>query len=92
MAKKEVSPVVAELQKLLANNKLVFGTQQTLKLLREGKAKKVFLMSNCKPSVKKDVEKYCGLNNVECVELSQTGEEAGTLCRKPFSISVIGVL
>lgn len=91
MAKKEVSPVIAELQKLLAEGRLVFGAKESLKLLREGKAKKVFLASNCKEAVKEDVMKYCDLTNVECVVLEQEGKEVGTLCRKPFSISVIGV-
>jgi len=91
MAKKEVAPVVAELQKLLVEGKLVFGSKETLKLLREGKAKKVFVSSNCKESVKEDVERYCSLGGVECVGLEQAADEVGTLCRKPFSISVIGV-
>ncbi|RMD58659.1 50S ribosomal protein L30 [Candidatus Woesearchaeota archaeon] len=92
MAKKEVAPVVAELQKLLAEGKLVFGAERTLKLLREGKVRKVFLASNCKQSVKEDVERFCEVGSIDCVALEQSGEEVGTLCRKPFSIAVVGVV
>jgi len=92
MAKKEVAPVVAELQKLLAEDKLIFGAKRTLKLLREGKVQKIFVASNCEKSIKEDVQQYCKIGQVECVELGQKGNEVGTLCRQPFSISVVGVV
>lgn len=92
MAKKEVSPVVEELQKKLAEGRLIFGAKQTLDALRNGNAKKVFLASNCRESVKEDLTRYCDLSGVECVFLEQVAEEVGTLCKKPFSISVVGAL
>ncbi len=81
----------AELKKLQAANKLVVGKEETLKLLRQGKAGKVFLASNCDPKVREDISQYCKLGNVEIVELSQSNDEVGVLCRKPFAISVVGV-
>ncbi len=90
MAKKIVD-VVAEVKKLLEAKKLVLGTDETLKLLRQGKIKRVFLASNCKQQDKSDIEQYCKLGNVEIVELAQSNDEIGVLCRKPFAISVVGV-
>ncbi len=83
--------VVVELKKSLAANKLVLGTDETVKLLRKGKVHKVILASNCDPQVRGDIQKYCGIGGVECVELPQTNEELGVLCKKPFAISVVGV-
>ncbi len=82
--------VVVELKKSLASNKLVLGTEETVKLLRKGKVQKVILASNCDPQVRGDIQKYCGIGSVECVELPQTNEELGVLCKKPFAISVVG--
>ncbi len=85
------SDIVAELKKLLASEKLILGTGETLKFLRRGKLKKVVLASNCDPSVRTDVERYCRLGSVECVVIAQTNDEIGVMCRKPFAISVVGV-
>ncbi len=84
--------IVEDLKKLLAADKLVLGTAETLKMLRRGKLQKVFLASNCDPAVKGDIERYCKMGNVEFVMIAQAGEEIGVLCRKPFAISIIGVL
>lgn len=83
---------VAELKKELAGEKVIFGSEVTLKNLREGKLAKVFVASNCNANVKSDIVQLCNANGVELVELSQTNEEIGVLSRKPFSVSVVGVL
>lgn len=92
MAKGVVVDVVAELKKLLASNKLVFGSEEALKLLRQGKLERVFLSANCSPIVKSDIESLCKTGNIECVVLTQSNDEIGVICRKPFSISVVGVM
>ena len=88
---KKSSDIVEEFKKLQAADKLVIGKEETVKLLRQGKAQKIFLASNCDPQVKDDIGQYCKLGNIECVELSQSNDEIGVLCRKPFAISVVGV-
>ena len=91
MAKRQVTGVVAEIKKLVESDKVVFGAEVSLKLLRQGKLKKLYLSSNCSEVVKEDAERYCALSGTECVPLQQTNDEIGVLCRKPFSISVVGV-
>jgi len=91
MAKKIVAEIVAELKKVLESKKAVIGTEETIKLIRQGKIMKVFLSSNCAPQAKDDIERLCKINNVEIVELAQNNDEIGVLCRKPFAISVVGV-
>jgi large subunit ribosomal protein L30e len=91
MAKKTISAIAAEFKKLLSEEKMVIGTEGTLKLLRNGKAVKVFLAANCSDQVKEDIRQYCNMGKVECVDLTQNNEEVGVLCRKPFAISVVGV-
>jgi len=87
-----MAKVVDNELKNIAGDKLVFGTDENLKLLRSGKLSKVFLASNCSDSLKSDFENLCKISNVEYVVLSDSNEEIGVICKKPFSISVVGVL
>ncbi len=91
MAKKVVAEIVAELKKVLESKKAVLGVDVTVKLLRQGKIKKVYISSNCDPVARADVEHVCKVAEVECVELAQSNEEIGVLFKKPFSVSVVGV-
>ncbi len=91
MAKKIVTDIVAELKKILESKKAILGGDVTLKLLRQGKIKKVFLSSNCDPLVKADIKQVCKVAEIECVELEHNNEEIGVIFKKPFSVSVVGV-
>lgn len=93
MAKKEsIDKNIKEIKKLLKSKNLIIGRDRTLKNLRVGKIKKVFVAGNCPESVKKDIIYYSKFDNVEYVELAYPNEDLGVMCKKPFSISVISVL
>ena len=90
MAKKRFDEF-AELKKVVVGKNVVFGTERTVKLLRQGKVKRVFMASNCSPEAKGNIAQYCKGGDVDCVELPQNNEELGALCKKPFAISVVAV-
>lgn len=92
MAKKQVEGIVAELKKLMASEKLVFGSERTIKLLRDNKLSKVYLSSNCDDDQKDMVMHLGKINDVPVEQLDKSAEDIGVICRKPFSIAVIGVL
>lgn len=92
MAKKRVDKTAVEIRGLLADNKLVIGTERTLKLLRLGKLKQVYLSANCADSTKEDIAHYSKLSGTKMKELVYPGSELGVVCKKPYSISVLGVL
>jgi large subunit ribosomal protein L30e len=81
--------MMSELKKALKEKKLNFGTDLTLKKLRDGKVKKVFLASNCPENTKKTIKYYAKLSKAEVIELEVSNEELGVLCKKPFMISVL---
>ncbi len=81
-----------EIKKNLETNQLIIGAEATLKNLKIGKLEKVYVTSNCSADVKEDIEHYTGIAGVEVVGLEQSNEELGVVCKKPFSISVIGLL
>jgi len=77
-------------QDLLDNNeKLVFGSNKNMKLLLNDKLQRIYLAKNCNDAYKINVKKQA--RNTEVVELEVPNTEVGVICKKPFSISVIGL-
>lgn len=75
---------------LLENSKkLIYGTERNLKLLKNERLKKIYLASNCREEIRRDISIYG--KNVEVVNLNTTNNETGVVCKKPFSISIIGL-
>ena len=87
-----MADVQAEIRKLMAEKRLVIGTDATMKMVRQGKLAKVYLSSNCPDQIKEDLDRYCKLGEIECQDVGIVNEELGVLCKKGFAISVIGVL
>ena len=83
---------IPEVRKLLTEKRVILGTDRTIKALRQGALVKVLVSSNCPPALKRDIQRYCQLTNAAMEEMSQTNEALGVVCKKPFLISVIGVL
>jgi len=71
----------------LKQGKIVIGTGSTLKALKKGKVKGVFLAKNCPEDIRKQIKKYCEISEIKLNELDQTNEELGATCKKPFSIN-----
>ena len=91
MAKKVEDPFAAELKKLLAAKRLIIGTERTLKKLRQGALARVYISKNCAEGTKDALHRSCAFGKADCVDVPYPNDELGTLCKKPFAISVIGV-
>ncbi|BBL45298.1 50S ribosomal protein L30e [Nanobdella aerobiophila] len=74
------------------NNKIIIGTEETIKMIKNNKIEKVFLAKNVPEDTKKDIEYYSKLSNFEIEYLNYTNEEIGILLKKPFKISVISII
>ncbi len=74
-----------ELKNALKEKNLVFGTERTLKNLKLGKVKKVFLASNCLDKIREEVKSY----DIEVIELKEPSSEIALICKRPHSISVL---
>ena len=79
-----------ELKDAIQDKNLIIGTGRIIKSLRAGKLKKVFLSKNCPLGIKNDIRHYAKLGKIDIFELSISNEEIGVMCKKPFSISVLG--
>lgn len=83
---------LADVKKIIKDKKLAIGTDQTMKNLKQGKVKKVYLSANCPKNVKEDVEHYAKKFGSEVEVLDVRNDELGVACKKPFSISVLSLL
>lgn len=92
MAKERVDKKILELRKLIKEKKMLVGTERTLKALKLGKLEKVFLSLNCPAGVKEDINHYSKLSKASISQLRYPNDELGVLCKKPHSISVLGLL
>lgn len=89
MASEAKSELVSQLKKLIENKKMVIGSSVTLKELKKGTVKRVFLSSNIPKKDKDDMEHYAKLSKAEVVETGISNEELGIICKKSFLISVL---
>tara|TARA_Y100000310_G_scaffold341087_1_gene439048 strand:- start:1649 stop:1897 length:249 start_codon:yes stop_codon:yes gene_type:complete len=78
-----------ELKDAVKDKQLIFGTKQTLKLVKLGKAKVVFVATDCPAEVREDILKFANLAGTKVLETDITSQEVGSICKKAFSINVL---
>ncbi len=76
------------LKKAIKENKLIIGTERTLKALKQGTAKEVFVSKNCPEDLRAEIKNYGEISGITISELEETNEEIGALCKKPFSVNL----
>ncbi len=86
------SSVNADIKKLFEAGKLVLGEERTIKNVKAGRARKVFISKNCKADVFADVKRYAEVAGVIVVEIPLTADEVGALCRKQFGVSILSTV
>jgi len=74
-----------QLRKAIKENKIVYGSEKTLKNLKLGKTHTVFLAGNCPEELRKKIKSYL----VEIIELEETSDEIALLCKRPHSLIVL---
>lgn len=83
---------IDDIKKGLKEGKAVIGTKRVIKSLKLGKLAEVYLTSNCPLDVKEDIRYYSKLAKVKVIQLKQANDELGVICKKPFAISVLGLV
>jgi large subunit ribosomal protein L30e len=79
-----------DLRKALEDGKVIFGLDRTMKGLKSSKIKNIVIASNCPKDVKEDLVYNAKIANANIHDIEKTNEEIGTVCKKPFSILVLG--
>ncbi len=92
MAKKKLlNEEIVKIKKAIEEGKAVIGTKEVITSLRSNDLVEVFLSSNCPPEVEKDLLHMTSLNDIKTTKLTQGNDDLGVVCKKPFSISVLGI-
>lgn len=77
------------LREALRAQKLTFGARETLRRVKMGKTKVVFLAKDCRDDVRKTLSYYSTLEKLEIVQMEQGSREIAQLCKKNFPVSVL---
>ena len=82
---------VADIKKAIEEGKAVFGYKIVMTALKNKELKEVFLAGNCPASYERDIKHACSFTNTPVTIMKQANDELGVICKKPFSISVLGI-
>lgn len=80
-----------QLRKLIEEKKVTIGTAATTRALKADGIKRVVVASNASAATQEAVKRYTSVTNVAIDELSVPNDQLGTMCKKPFAISVLGI-
>jgi large subunit ribosomal protein L30e len=83
--------VTEDIRKAMTSGKAIVGSKQVIEHVKKGTLEKAFLASNIEPGLKDDLVHYAKISGVELVMTEIPRDEFGTLCKKPFPISVLGL-
>jgi len=81
-----------DIRKLLGTKKILIGEDEVLKNARKGTLAKVYCASNINKMTLGDLRRYSEISKFEVFDTKIPNDDLGTVCKKPFSISTIGVL
>ncbi len=84
--------IMEEIKNILEKENVVFGTDEVIKNLKKGRIAKVLIAKNCNENTKRDLKRYSTLHDFELNFLDIDNDELGSLCKKLFSVSLVGVL
>ncbi|MDP3917408.1 MAG: ribosomal L7Ae/L30e/S12e/Gadd45 family protein [Nanoarchaeota archaeon] len=78
-----------DLKDALKKKSLVFGSNSTIKNLKNGKTEVVFLANDCGKEIEDTISHYAGMANAKIIKLDKPRTEISIFCKKNFSVSVI---
>ncbi|CAM9283146.1 unnamed protein product [Chrysoparadoxa australica] len=90
--KKAIESINSRLQLVMKSGKASLGYKQTLKTMRNGKAKMIIISSNCPPLRKSEIEYYALLSKSVVHHYTGSNSDLGTACGKYFRVSVLSVI
>jgi len=78
---------ISELKKIIEKEKAVFGFNETARLAKKNQIEEVLIASNCPEEMRTNLSEM----KLKVQNSEKTNTELAALCKKPFSISVMGI-
>lgn len=82
---------INEIEKADKDKKLIIGKKIVIKALSNDGLKKVVLASNTPSDLKEAVDLKASSANVTVETINLKNDELGSKCKRPFSISILGI-
>jgi ribosomal protein L30E len=83
--------LIEEIKKNLKEEKVIIGTKEVMRALQKGELSKIIFASNPSTKSEGDIESYAKVLGCQTVKLEVPNDELGTVCKKQFLISVVGI-
>ncbi|KAI0222294.1 60S ribosomal protein L30 [Lamellibrachia satsuma] len=90
-SKKAIESINSRLGLVVKSGKYVLGYKQTLKTLRQGKAKLIIIANNTPPLRKSEIEYYAMLAKTGVHHYNGNNIELGTACGKYFRVTTMSI-
>jgi ribosomal protein L30E len=84
--------MIEDIKKIIVTDKAVIGSNNVMKSLKLGALSKIYIASNCPKKLEGELRYYSELYKTEIVKLDIPNDELGTICQKPYSILILGVM
>lgn len=82
---------VKEIREAEKKKLAIFGAKRVIDGIKIGKVASVYLAGNAPKNIVSQISETASVGGVKVKELKETNEELGSLLKKLFSISVVGV-
>ncbi|VEN58840.1 unnamed protein product [Callosobruchus maculatus] len=89
--KKAIESINSRLALVMKSGKYCLGYKQTLKTLRQGKAKLIIIANNTPPLRKSEIEYYAMLAKTGVHHYTGNNVELGTACGKYFRVCAMSI-
>jgi large subunit ribosomal protein L30e len=80
-----------QIRKLIEEKKVTIGTDETMRALRAGTVKTLVIATNTDAQIREGVERAASVSGVSIDDLAISNDQLGTMCKKPFAISILGI-
>jgi large subunit ribosomal protein L30e len=81
-----------EIRKAAETGRILFGTKRSIQAIKTGEAKLIIMASNTLSETREDIEYYTKMSETPIHIFEGSAIELGTLCGKPFIVSVVTVI
>jgi large subunit ribosomal protein L30e len=81
-----------ELKKIAESSKVIFGSTETIKRLKQAKVSKVFIASNIPADIEKDIKYNAELSGADVEKINVPNDEFGIIFKRTHTLLAISVL
>ncbi len=87
-----MADIKSEIKGVVKKGEVIYGSRSVVSGLLNDNPKLIIISSNCPSENKEEIMYYSRLSKTPCRLVDIDSVELGSICGKPFPVSVIGVI